>query len=529
MEVLVAVDAGTTGVRTLAFDLDGRQVAGSYRKIAQSFPQPGWVEQDPGEIRDLVLATLVDTARELDDAGHRVAAIGVTNQRETVVPFDPSTGKPSHPAIVWQDRRTAPYCNRLQDEGLDELVRSTTGLLVDPYFSATKIRWLADRGYLAGELVAGTVDSWIVWNLAGGQSNSPFVTDFSNASRTMLLDLTSLTWSREIAGLLGVDTDGLAEIVPSMGEIAPLSPELRNRARCLRDASVFAIAGDQQAALFGQQCFTAGMAKATYGTGSFVVVNAGQAVPSPPRGLVASIGWHAGGHSAVTDSGGTHSGGTDPITYILEGSIFSAGATIQWLCDGLGIIADPTEVGPLAARAKGAGGGVYLVPAFTGLGSPWWDPSASATITGLARGIGRADIARAAIESIAFRVRDVLDTAEKAGYRVNELRVDGGVSAVDLLLRIQADQAGVPVRRPVNRECTAIGIAAMAGIGAGIYGSATELSRLWQLELEAWPSERRDEAEAAYAGWLRAIERSRGPVGAVAGQPAGLVRGPAEP
>ena len=488
MGTVIAIDAGTTGVRSRAVHEDGRETVASYREFTQHYPQPGWVEHDADEIWQAVKATLLDVIGRL--AGADIAAIGITNQRETVVAWSRSTGRPLHRAIVWQDRRTADRCDALADDGHLELVRSHTGLVLDPYFSGTKMAWLLEEGGVpAGDdLALGTVDAWILWNLTGGEV---FATDPSNASRTMLFDIRSLAWSDELCALLGVPQAALPAVLPSSGRFGLTSE------RCGVPAGipVSGIAGDQQAALFGQACFERGMAKNTYGTGSFVLMNVGSTCPVPTEGMLTTVGWTLADGSTA---------------YALEGAIFVTGAAVQWLRDGLGVIESAAEIGPLAASVPD-NGGVCVVPAFTGLGSPWWDPHARGTIVGITRGTTSAHIARAVIEAMAFQTRDAVDAMVAAsGTPVTDLRVDGGASVMDLLLQLQADQLGVTVRRPVDQETTALGAAFLAGLAEGVWPSLTAITERWTLDVEIQPVADRTAADAAHQTWLRAVERSRG-------------------
>jgi glycerol kinase len=488
MGTVIAIDAGTTGVRSRAVHQDGRETVASYREFTQHFPQPGWVEHDAEEIWQAVKATLLDVLGRLE--GTDIAAIGITNQRETVVAWSRSTGRPLHRAIVWQDRRTADRCEALANAGHLELVRSHTGLVLDPYFSGTKMAWLLAEGGVPADddLALGTIDAWILWNLTGGEV---FATDPSNASRTMLFDIRSLAWSDELCGLLGVPQAALPDVLPSSGRFGVTSE------RCGVPAGipVSGIAGDQQAALFGQACFEPGMAKNTYGTGSFVLMNVGSTCPVPAEGMLTTVAW-------------TLADGT--TTYALEGAIFVTGAAVQWLRDGLGVIESAAEIGPLAASVPD-NGGVCVVPAFTGLGSPWWDPHARGTIVGITRGTTSAHIARAVIEAMAFQTRDAVDAMVAAsGTPVTDLRVDGGASVMDLLLQLQADQLGVTVRRPVDQETTALGAAFLAGLAEGVWPSLSAITERWTLDLEIQPATDRTAADAAHQTWLRAVERSRG-------------------
>ncbi|MGI8983618.1 MAG: glycerol kinase GlpK [Acidimicrobiales bacterium] len=480
VSVTIAIDAGTTGVRAMAVDAAGRIAGWSYRELTQHFPRPGWVEHDPEEIWGAVEATLAELRSTLTEP---VAAIGIANQRETVVAWDRRTGQPFHNAIVWQDRRTAARCRRLEDEGHLPLVREVTGLVLDPYFSATKMAWLLAEGGVAPgpRLALGTVDSWILWKLTAGDA---FATDPSNASRTLLYDIRHGAWSRELCDLFGVPIAALPEVGRTSGRFATTADGI----------PVSAVAGDQQAALFGQACLEPGMAKNTYGTGSFVLMNVGTKCPAPVDGLLTTVAWALPGEAPV---------------YALEGSIFATGSAITWLRDGLGIIDSPADIGPLAASVRDAQG-VVFVPAFSGLGSPWWDPHARGTIVGLTRGSGRAQLARAAVEAMAYQTRDVVDAISTAtGQPLTGLRVDGGASVLDLLLQIQADQLRVPVSRPVVRETTALGAAFLAGLAEGVWSSTAEVAALWQEEAVFHPRAPQSVVDDRHATWRRAVERSR--------------------
>lgn len=486
MRCVIAIDAGTTGVRSRAVFDDDRSVVAAYREFTQHYPQPGWVEHDAVEIWEAVKATLLEVIEQVGVAS--VAALGITNQRETVVAWNRTTGQPYHRAIVWQDRRTAAVCGQLSEAGHLDLVRRTTGLVLDPYFSGTKYAWLLREGGVPNgpELALGTIDDWLIWNLTGGEVHA---TDTTNASRTMLYDIARLEWSEPMADLLGVPIAALGEVRPSSGRFGVTS------AQCGVPAGlpISGVAGDQQAALFGQACFAPGMAKNTYGTGSFVLINAGTRCPEPTEGMLTTIAW-------------TLADGT--TTYAVEGAIFVTGAAIQWLRDGLGLISSAAEIGPLAASVEDTGG-VYLVPAFTGLGTPWWDPYARGTIVGITRGTGKAHLARAAVEAMVYQTRDAIEAmADAAGTSITDLRVDGGASIMDLMLQLQADQLGVPVRRPVDQETTALGAAYLAGLAEGVW-TIDDLSARWQLDAEFTPTIDRTAADAGHAMWRRAVERSR--------------------
>jgi glycerol kinase len=488
--MLLAIDQGTTGTTCLVFDTEGDPLGRAYREFTQHFPRPGWVEHDAAEIWDVTQAV---AGEALEDAGCEVGeleAVGITNQRETVVAWDRRTGRPRHRAIVWQDRRTAARCDALRDSGRSPLVRDTTGLVLDPYFSATKLEWLLAEGGVSAssDLAFGTVDTWVLWNLTGGAVHA---TDPSNASRTMLFDIRSRAWSPELCDLFGVPRGCLPEVRPSSGRFGTTAAD----GPVAAGIPVSGIAGDQQAALFGQACFAPGLTKNTYGTGSFVLMNVGPDCPPPVEGLLTTMGWELADGS---------------VAYAYEGAIFVTGAAVQWLRDELGIIDDAAEIEALAASIDDSEG-VYLVPAFAGLGSPWWDAYARGTIVGLTRGTGRAHLARAVLEAMAFQTRDVVEAMSAAsGHDVRALRADGGASANDLLLQLQADQLQVPVARPVVQETTALGAAYLAGLAEGVWGSLDELAGHWALDAEFQPKMSKPGADLRYAGWKRAVERAGG-------------------
>ena len=487
---VLALDQGTTGSTALVFDTERRLAGRGYREFPQHFPQPGWVEHDAMEIWHAIVGTTAELISSLQEP---VAAIGITDQRETIVAWDRRTGLPRHRAIVWQDRRTAARCDELASAGHLPLVRSTTGLVLDPYFSASKIEWLLTEGGVEVDenLAVGTIDSWLLWNLTGGRVHA---TEPSNAARTMLFDIRTLAWSDELCDLFGVPRHVLPEVLPSSGRFG------------VTDASsglpagipISGIAGDQQAALFGQACFEPGATKNTYGTGSFVLMNVGDTCPEPAEGLLTTVAW-----SIPDGTGGTR---TD---YAFEGAIFSTGSAIQWLRDGLGIIASAQEAGPLAASVASTDD-VFFVPAFTGLGSPWWDPYARGTLVGLTRGTTKAHVVRAVVEAMALQTRDVVDAmCEHSGRAVAGLRADGGAAVMDLLLQIQADQLGVPVRRPRVQETTALGAAYLAGLAEGVWSSTDDIEANWALDAEFTPTTDRTDADHLHARWLEAVGRSR--------------------
>ncbi|MER7356441.1 FGGY family carbohydrate kinase [Nonomuraea dietziae] len=475
---VLAIDAGTTGVTALIVTEEGRIESRGYEEFAQHFPQPGWVEHAPEEIWQ---ATLAACRTALDGASATPTCVGLTNQRETAVLWDRRTLAAPRRAVVWQDRRTSGICARLREEGHEPRVSELTGLRLDPYFTATKLTWLREndpRAWADG-VVAGTVDSYLIARLTAGARH---VTDPSNASRTLLYGLASGGWEPELCELFGVPEEALPEIVPNYGEIGRTAPE----AFLGLDLPITGMAGDQQAALFGQTCFSAGDVKCTYGTGSFLLVNTGDEIVRSEAGLLTTVAWQ-------TPSG--------ERTYALEGAIFVTGAAVQWLRDGLGLINTAPE-SEAVARTVPDSGGVVFVPALTGLGAPHWDPEARGTITGITRGTTRAHLVRATLEAIAFEVRDVVETMPP----VAALKADGGASSNDLLMQFQADQLGIAVERPVIQETTALGAAFLAGLGSGLWSSTEQLRKTWQLDRRFEPGARDD---AAYERWQGAVRRSR--------------------
>jgi len=461
--------------------MDGDIRGKGYAEITQRYPRPGWVEHDPNEIWTAVQQSAREALTAAGASARDVAAIGITNQRETLVLWDRKTLEPIAPAIVWQDRRTADDCRRLREAGHEERVREVTGLVLDPYFTATKLAWAVQNIEGAAGAAAGTVDSWLIARLSAGRDH---LTDASNASRTLLFDLGRGAWSEEMADVFGVSLANLPEVVDSSGVLSTSSGEIV--------APIAGVAGDQQAALFGQACTTDGMAKNTYGTGSFVLMQTGPRRVASRSGMLTTVAWRRAGK----------------LSFALEGAIFVTGAALQWLRDGLGIIAQASDAGPVASSVPDAGG-VFLVPAFVGLGAPYWDPYARGTIVGLTRGTGRAHIVRAAVEAMAYQTRDVVEAMEgDTGERLTELRVDGGAAVMDFLCQLQADLLGIPVRRPRHTETTALGAAFLAGLGAGLWTEA-DLAGLWKLEREFEPRMSRDEADTMQSRWRRAVERSR--------------------
>lgn len=486
---VLALDQGTTGSAALVIDADGHVLGAADREIAQSYPRPGWVEHDPDEI----YSTTVEVGRAaLANAGigpREVAAIGITNQRETTVIWDRATGTPIYPAAVWQSRASADICERLKQDGLEALFRARTGLVIDAYFSGTKIRWLLDRvpgaqaRAEAGELLFGTIDSWLIWRLSHGRSH---VTDVSNAARTLLFNIDTLDWDDELLQILRVPRAML--------------PEVRGCSEVYAETDAFGAplpvagaAGDQQAALFGQSCFLSGQAKNTYGTGCFLLVNTGPTAQRSQAGLLTTVGWRIGAETA----------------YALEGSAFITGAAVQWLRDGLGVITDAAETMDLAESVPD-NGGVYFVPAFVGLGAPHWDMYARGLLIGMTRGTTRAHLVRATLESIAYQSRDLADAMALAGQPIRSLKVDGGGTANPFLMQFQADILNVPVEVAAVQETTALGAAYLAGLASGFWSSTLELSTRWRAQRTYEPRMSTDQRASLHGHWLRAVERSRG-------------------
>jgi glycerol kinase len=479
--VILAIDQGTTGTKCIVFNREGRIAGRAYSEFQQHFPRPGWVEHDAGEIWDVTRSVAERALRDAGIGGAELDGIGITNQRETVVAWDPETGEPVHNALVWQDRRTAARCDELREAGHEELVRERTGLVIDPYFSGTKIEWLLRNVEAARGAVFGTIDSWLTFKLTGRH-----VTDYTNASRTMLFDIRELRWDQELCELLGVDAKTLPEPLPSAhvyGTTAELGGEV----------PVAGIAGDQQAALFGQACTSPGLAKNTYGTGSFVLLNVGSEVPEPGEGVLTTVAASLG----------------EEATYALEAAVFVTGAAVQWLRDGLGIIESAAETEALAESLEG-NDGVYFVPALTGLGSPYWDPYARGTIVGLTRGSGREHLARAALEAIAYETVDAVRAQEAvAGRSLQELKADGGAVVNGWLMQFQADVLGAPVVVPEITETTAVGAAYLAGIATGMW-APEQVESMWREAARYAPRMGADEREGLLERWRQAVERSRG-------------------
>ncbi|WP_261569981.1 glycerol kinase GlpK [Frankia gtarii] len=490
--VVAAVDQGTTGTTVCLLDRDGRVAGRGYTEIHPSFPRPGRVEQDPEELWRSVVDTVNAALADADLRPTDLAALGITNQRETTVVWERSSSTPVGPAIVWQDRRTAAHCERLAAGGHAAAVGDRTGLVLDPYFSATKIGWILDRDPALrrragrGEIAFGTVDSWLVWKLTGGAVH---VTDVTNASRTLLLDLATAAWAPDMLDLFDVPAEMLPDVVPSSRVYAETDPDAFLGVRI----PVAAAVGDQQAALFAQGCVEPGQAKNTYGTGSFVLVNTGPTVPPPQSSLLRTVAYQLDG---------------EPVRYALEGAILSTGAAVGWLRDSLGIIRDAAETAQLAASLPG-NDGVYFVPALTGLGAPHWDPRARGTLLGITRGTGRAHLARAVLEGIAYRTRDVVEAMAGAGFAVRELRADGGAARNPWLMQFQADILGVDVDVPDNIETTALGSAYLAGLAIGFFTDPTALAAHRRSERRYRPAMPPAQRDRAYRRWLAAVDRAR--------------------
>ncbi len=494
MTYLLALDQGTSSSRSIVFDRGGHIVAMAQRELRQIYPQPGWVEHDPLEIWQGQLATAREALAKAGIGAGELAALGITNQRETTLVWSRSTGEPIHNAIVWQDRRAEPSCAALRERGLEPLVRKKTGLVIDAYFSGTKLKWILDHvsGSRAaaqrGELAFGTVDSWLLWQLTGGRVHA---TDVSNAARTMLLDVHTNQWDDELLALLDIPRELLPEVRPSASAFGTTEAALLGA-----PVLIGGMAGDQQSALFGQACFSAGLAKNTYGTGCFMLMHTGAQFQTSGNGLITTSAAQA----------------TTKPEFALEGSVFIGGAVVQWLRDGLGAIQGSHQVQALAESVPDAGG-VVFVPAFTGLGAPYWQPQATGAIVGLTRGTTVAHIARAALESIAFQSAALLyamsrDAVAAGGAPVSELRVDGGACVNDLLMQFQADLLGIPVVRPKVIETTALGAAYLAGLTCGVYGSVDELAAQWQVERRFLPTLARERAAELMARWERAVRQT---------------------
>lgn len=488
---VLAIDQGTTSSRAIIFDHSGEIAAIAQKEFKQHFPNQGWVEHDPVEIWKTQAGVVAEAITECGADGKNIAGIGITNQRETTVVWDRETGKPVYNAIVWQDRRTSGYCDRLKSEGWIEKVKEKTGLIIDSYFSGTKIHWILENVDGArekadqGKLVFGTIDTWLVWNFTKGETH---VTDVTNASRTMLYNIREHKWDKELLDLMGIPESMLPDVKSSSEIYAHTKTTI-----FAHEVPIAGIAGDQQAALFGQMCLQPGMLKNTYGTGSFIMFNTGQEAVESKNNLLTTIGY---GYEGKT-------------IYALEGSIFIAGAVVQWLRDGLGIIKSSSEIESLALTEKD-NGGVYLVPAFAGLGAPHWDQQARGSIFGLTRGATAGHIARAALEGIAYQVKDVLAAMEAdSGIDIEELRVDGGATVNDTLMQFQSDILQIPLVRPKVLETTALGAAYLAGLGVGFWTSTNEIQSQWQEEMRFEPKMGKDEARELLYKWGKAVEKSK--------------------
>jgi glycerol kinase len=497
MRHVLALDQGTTSSRAIVFDETGAAVSSSQREFTQHYPEPGWVEHDPEEIFRTQRDCAREALRKADLKAEDIVAAGITNQRETTLLWDRQTGQPLHRAIVWQDRRTAPLCQELKEVGAESLVAERTGLVIDPYFSGTKLAWLLDNvpGARAraerGELAFGTVDTWLVWNLSQSRTH---VTDPSNASRTLLFNIHMGDWDPELLKLLRIPRAILPDVLPSSHAFGMIAPSVLGA-----PVPITGIAGDQQAALFGQGCHKPGMAKNTYGTGCFMLMNTGGRVVRSKNGLLSTAAAQLGRAIDARDA---------DFEYAIEGSVFIAGAVVQWLRDELKFFDAAADIEKLASQVLD-NGGVYIVPAFAGLGAPHWDPHARGAIVGLTRGSSRAHLARAALESIAFQSADVLEAMQKdAGEKLSELRVDGGAAANDLLMQFQADILGVPVVRPKVLETTALGAAYLAGLAVDLWKSREEIAAQWRMERRFEPRMARDEAAALLGRWREAVTRS---------------------
>ena len=489
---IMALDAGTTSNRCILFNRQGDICAMAQKEFTQYFPQPGWVEQNAQEIWSTMLGTAVEAMSQVDAKAENIAAIGITNQRETTVVWDRKTGEPVGRAIVWQCRRTADYCDALKDRGLTEMIREKTGLVVDAYFSATKLHWIlenvpgARERAEAGELLFGTVETWLIWKLTGGKVH---VTDYSNASRTMLFNIHTLTWDEDILRELQIPASMLPQVMPSSGIYGETDPSLFGGAIPIAGA-----AGDQQAALFGQTCFSAGEAKNTYGTGCFLLMNTGDTPVISKNGLVTTIAWGLDGQ----------------VTYALEGSVFSAGSAVQWLRDEMRLIDSAADSAYMAAKVIDTNG-CYIVPAFTGLGAPYWDPYARGTIVGLTRGVNKYHIVRATLESIAYQTADILRAMNAdSGITLSALNADGGASANDLLMQMQADTIGAPVQRPRCVESTAMGAAYLAGLAVGYWTGLADVLRNRAIDRVFYPSIGQAEREKRLKGWEKAVKYAFG-------------------
>ncbi len=490
MNYILAIDQGTTSTRAIVFDKKGNTIAVAQQEITQYFPKPGWVEHNPVEIWETVQETVRQVVGEV--GAENIAAIGITNQRETTVVWDKRTGKPVYNAIVWQSRQTVDICTSLKEKGLDPIVRAKTGLLIDAYFSGTKIKWILDyvpgaqAEAFAGNLLFGTIDTWLLWNLTEERIHA---TDYTNASRTMIYDIRALKWDDELCAALDIPSNMLPKVMDS----SAIYGYAREAVLGIEGVPVCGMAGDQQAALFGQGCFAEGMAKNTYGTGCFMLMNTGDKAVASPSGLLTTIAWGIGGK----------------VEYALEGSIFVAGSAVKWMRDTVELFADAAETEQFALSLPSSEG-VYVVPAFVGLGTPYWDSEVRGAIFGLTRGSSRSHLIRATLESVAFQTKDVLTVMEKdSGIQLKTLRVDGGMVRNNFLMQFQSDMLGVNVERPVVQETTALGAAYLAGLAVGYWKDEADIARNWQLDVVFSPGMPHEESEKLYHGWQKAVEAAR--------------------
>ncbi|MYL70049.1 glycerol kinase GlpK [Halobacillus litoralis] len=491
-QYILSIDQGTTSSRAILFNHEGQIVETAQKEFEQHFPKPGWVEHDANEIWTSVLACIADVLRKSDIEASQVAGIGITNQRETTVVWDKNTGKPIYKAIVWQSRQTQSICNELKKQGLEETFRDKTGLLLDPYFAGTKVKWILDNVDGArekaenGDLMFGTIDTWLVYKLSGQKTH---VTDYSNASRTLMYNIHDLKWDDELLDILGVPKSMLPEVKPS-SEVYANTVDYHFYGK---EVPIAGIAGDQQAALFGQACFDKGMGKNTYGTGGFMLLNTGEEAVKSENGLLTTIAWGLDGK----------------VEYALEGSIFVSGSAIQWLRDGLKMVESSPQSEEIAGQVKSTDG-VYVVPAFVGLGTPYWDSEARGAVFGITRGTTKAHFVRATLESLAYQTKDVVDAmVEDSGIEVKKLRVDGGAVKNNLLMQFQSDLLDVTVERPEVNETTALGAAYLAGLAVGFWEDRKDIANQWKVEREFEPSMNEEKSKKLYKGWQKAVEATR--------------------
>lgn len=492
-DYIIVVDQGTTGTRVILFDKEGEIISSAYREIEQIYPQPGWVEHNPEEIYQSTIRCVKEVLSQSNVSSRQIIGIGITNQRETTIMWDKTTGRPVYNAIVWQCRRTTPICEQLKKEGLEKEVRERTGLFIDPYFSATKIMWIIDnvkgvgKKIAQGNIYAGNVDSWLMWKLTGGKAHA---TDYSNASRTMLFNVKTLQWDELLLREMEISKDIMPHPQPSSGIFGCTDENIFFGAK----VPIAGVAGDQQAALFGQACFKSGMVKSTYGTALGVLMNIGDKFILSQSRLITDLAW----------------GVNNEVKYALEGLVFMGGAAVQWLRDGIKIIKKASDTEQLANQVPDTGG-VYVVPAFTGLCTPYWDPYARGTIVGITRGTTREHLARAALESIAYQTRDLIEAmASDSGNKLSSLRVDGGATVNNFLMQFQADLLGIPIEKPVITEMTALGAAYLAGLGTGFWHDKEQIAKQWKVARIFEPKMSEEKREKLYHGWKKAVERSFG-------------------